>query len=83
MAEAVGSAIDLPANLTGVLLGHLANGAQLGADDARDIRRQAHLAHQATLPVAGSMSYRLASEAGSGRTRAETNSGPAETGKTA
>jgi hypothetical protein len=75
--------VDLPGNLTGILLGHLANGAQLGADDARDIRRQAHLAHQSSLPVAGAMSYRLASEAGSGRTRAETNEGPATTGKAA
>jgi hypothetical protein len=75
--------IDLPPSLAGVLLGHLANGAQLGADDARDIRRQAHLAHQATLPAAGAMGYRLASEAGSGRSRAETNEGPASAGKAA
>lgn len=73
--------VDLPANLTGVLLGHLANGAQLGADDARDIRRQAHLGHQAAMPVAGAMSYRLASEAGAGRTRAESNEGLASAAK--
>lgn len=73
--------VDLPPSLAGVLLGHLANGAQLGADDARDIRRQAHLGHQAAMPVAGSMAYRLASEAGSGRTRAETNEGLAAAAK--
>ncbi len=78
-----GESVDLPPSLAGVLMGHLANGAQLGADDARDIRRGAHLAHQATMPVAGSAAYRLASEAGSGRTRAETNDGPASVNKTA
>lgn len=73
MAEAV----DLPPNLASSLMQHASNGAQLAADDARDLRREMHLTHQTSKVITGAMGYRLASEAGSGRTRAEANEGSA------
>lgn len=73
--------IDLPPNIAVGLMQHAANGAQLAGDDARDIRREMHLTHQTAKQVAGAMAYRLASEAGSGRTRAETNGGLAAAAK--
>lgn len=76
-------AVDLPENVAVGILQHASNGAQLAADDARDLRREAHLTHQTAKQVGGAMAYRLASEAGAGRTRAETNDGPATTAKNA
>lgn len=73
--------VDLPPNLFTSLMQHAANGAQLAADDARDIRREVHLTHQSAKQVAGAMAYRLASEAGSGRTRSESNGGLAQAAK--
>jgi hypothetical protein len=70
-----GVPVDLPPSLAAVMLGHMSNGAQLSADDARDLRRGAHLQSQDQKPFIAATAYRVVAEAGSGRTRAETNDG--------